>query len=104
MARYFFTGGTMPSADLLLHFQKDLLIEERWLVDGTHYQRTCEAWLSNLDGHRAAALQALQSVHGGEEGLLRLRLWRVFFMACAELFGYRDGREWMVAHYRFTRR
>jgi cyclopropane-fatty-acyl-phospholipid synthase len=104
MARYFFTGGTMPSADLLLHFQDHLLIEERWLVDGTHYQRTSEAWLSNLDRHRAAALEVLQGVYGPGEGLRRLRFWRVFFMACAELFGFRGGREWMVAHYRFRGR
>jgi cyclopropane-fatty-acyl-phospholipid synthase len=96
MAREFFTGGIMPSADLLRHFQADLRIAETWLVDGTHYARTAEAWYANLVAHRAEIEHLL--------GRRRYQRWRVFFLACAELFGYDRGREWLVAHYRLLHR
>jgi cyclopropane-fatty-acyl-phospholipid synthase len=97
MAREFFTGGLMPSTALLHHFQDDLEIVEDWQLDGTHYARTAEAWLENLLLHRAE----LVSVLGDRR---RYHRWRVFFLACAELFGYANGTEWLVAHYRFTPR
>jgi cyclopropane-fatty-acyl-phospholipid synthase len=97
MAREFFTGGVMPSARLLHHFQDDLAIVDEWMLPGTHYARTAEAWLANLRAHR----DELASVLGSKR---RYERWRVFFLACAELFGYRDGREWIVAHYRFAQR
>jgi cyclopropane-fatty-acyl-phospholipid synthase len=96
MAREFFTGGLMPSAELFHHFDDNLRIVDEWRVSGTHYARTAEAWHDNLVASRA-----------GIDGLLGRRAyqrWRVFFLACAELFGYADGREWLVAHYRFARR
>jgi cyclopropane-fatty-acyl-phospholipid synthase len=97
MAREFFTGGIMPSARLLHHFQDDLAIADEWQLDGTHYARTAEAWYGNLMAHRAEVIELLG-------GRARLERWRVFFLACAELFGYRGGREWIVAHYRFAAR
>ncbi len=97
MAREFFTGGLMPSARLLHHFQDDLAIAGEWQLEGTHYARTAEAWYRNLMAHRAEVIDLL----GARASLER---WRVFFLACAELFGYRDGREWIVAHYRFRPR
>jgi cyclopropane-fatty-acyl-phospholipid synthase len=96
MAREFFTGGLMPSAELFHHFDDDLRITDEWRVSGTHYARTAEAWHDNLVANR-----------GDVDGLLGRRAyqrWRVFFLACAELFGYAAGREWLVAHYRFARR
>ncbi|HTL70370.1 MAG TPA: cyclopropane-fatty-acyl-phospholipid synthase family protein [Candidatus Eisenbacteria bacterium] len=102
MARHFFSGGTMPSDDLLLDFKGALALEERWTVPGTHYQKTCEAWLERLDRNRARIEPILRSVYGGDHRKWRV-YWRVFFMACAELFGYGNGEEWRVSHYRFVR-
>jgi len=92
MAREFFTGGLMPSVDLLRAFQDDLAVADEWWLDGRHYARTAEAWYANLMAHRAQAAELVG-------GRTRVERWRVFFLACAELFGFRDGREWGVAHY-----
>ncbi len=102
LGRYFFTGGIMPSADLLLHFQEDLRLERRWDINGRHYQRTCEAWLANQDRRRKQILGLFQEVYGADAARW-VRRWRIFFMACAELFGYRGGEEWGVSHYRFEK-
>ena len=118
LGRHFFTGGQMPSADLLLRFQEDLVFETDWEVDGTHYARTARAWLENLDAHRAELTTLLAeegSTLPGTEGAastaaararaaVMIRRWRVFFMACEELWGYRGGRDWYVHHYRFRPR
>jgi cyclopropane-fatty-acyl-phospholipid synthase len=104
MAEHFFTGGTMPSDALFYHFQDDLQIEAHWRVSGTHYERTSNAWLANMDANRDAIDRVFAEVYGASE-VTRWRVrWRTFFMACAELFGYRGGSEWMVSHYRFAQR
>jgi len=102
MSRHFFSGGMMPSDDLALHFQDRLRLRARWRWDGTHYERTANAWLANVDARRAQVLEVLSTVHG-QSAPQWLRRWRVFFMACAELFGYRGGQEWWVSHYLFER-
>jgi len=102
MARHFFTGGLMPAADTLLWFQDDLRIEERWLLDGTHYQRTANHWLARQDANRDAVMKVLAEAYGDAASLWFQR-WRMFWMACAELFGYAGGQEWLVAHYRFAK-
>jgi cyclopropane-fatty-acyl-phospholipid synthase len=103
MSRHFFSGGIMPSDELALRFQDRLRLARRWRWDGTHYQRTAEAWLQSLDRNREAALQVLARSYGEGQARLWLQRWRVFFMACAELFGHDRGREWWVAHYLFDR-
>ena len=103
MGRHFFTGGIMPSDDLLLHFQEDLVLQQRWSVCGTQYARTLEAWLQNCDRCRADLRQVFQADLGDREGSRQLQRWRIFFMACAELFNYRHGQEWYVSHYRFAK-
>ena len=103
MAREFFTGGLMPSAQLLHHFQHDMRIVDEWHLAGTHYARTAEAWYQNLMTRRPQVMAAFADAYGAEAGR-RFQRWRVFFLACAELFGYARGREWIVAHYRFVPR
>ncbi len=103
LGRHFFTGGLMPSCDTLLWFQRDLKIERRWSIDGTHYQRTANHWLANQDAHKERALSILAGAYGSQRAALWLQRWRMFWMSCAELFGYAGGQEWLVAHYRFVR-
>jgi cyclopropane-fatty-acyl-phospholipid synthase len=102
MGRHFFTGGLMPASDTLLWFQDDLSIERRWHVDGTHYERTANHWLENQDAARDEIMTVLRGTYGDAAGLWFQR-WRMFWMACAELFGYAGGQEWLVAHYRFAK-
>ncbi len=103
MARYFFTGGQMPSDDLLLYFQDHLKIEGHWHVNGAHYQKTSEAWLARMDAARGELLPLIGETYGPDQQTRWWVYWRVFFMACAELWGYRNGEEWIVSHYRFRK-
>lgn len=103
MSRYFFSGGIMPSDDLPLAFQDDLEVLKRWTWNGRHYQKTAEAWLENLDRNKAAVLRVLGRTYGDGEASRWWMRWRVFFMACAELFGFEQGGQWHVNHYLFGR-
>lgn len=103
MSRHFFSGGMMPSDDLALHCQQDLRLQERWRWDGTHYQRTAEAWLQQMDARRATLWPLFQDTYGDEAARWWVR-WRLFFLAVAELFGYARGQQWWVSHYLFDKR
>ena len=104
MARHFFTGGLMPSADLFLQFQRDLVLEDRWLVNGQHYQKTLEAWLVRHDAAESEIRPIFESTYGRDLATIMFHRWRIFYLACAELFGYHGGEEWGVAHYLFRNR
>jgi cyclopropane-fatty-acyl-phospholipid synthase len=104
MGKYFFTGGLMPSADTLLHFQQHLAIEQRWLLPGTHYERTANQWLENQDRHREEVMSVLTAAYGEKDAARWNQRWRMFWLACAELFGYEGGNQWLVAHYLFSRK
>jgi cyclopropane-fatty-acyl-phospholipid synthase len=104
MGRHFFTGGLMPSADTLLHFQADLRIEQRWLLSGRHYQRTADLWLARQDRHAKEVMEVLVGTYGARDAAPWAQRWRMFWMACAEMFGHAGGSEWGVAHYRFVNR
>jgi cyclopropane-fatty-acyl-phospholipid synthase len=104
MTRYFFTGGTMPSESLLLHFQDQLRVQRQWWVSGTHYQRTANHWLAGMDAARAAILPVFRAGYDPADAGLWFQRWRMFYMAVAELFGYAGGEEWGVAHYLLEQR
>lgn len=102
MARYFFSGGIMPSQHLLLNYQKDMTLERQWCWDGQHYEKTSNAWLMRMDSAESEITPILKQAYGKDWKLWQSR-WRMFFMACAELFGYQNGSEWFVSHYLFER-
>jgi cyclopropane-fatty-acyl-phospholipid synthase len=104
MSKYFFTGGIMPSDDLLLYFQEHVRLREHWHVDGVHYQKTAEDWLSNMDSRRKEIWPVLAKTYGADQAKKWWVYWRIFFMSCAELWGYRKGSEWIVSHYLFDKR
>lgn len=101
MSKYFFTGGIMPSDDLLLYFNERLSIQQHWHVSGMHYSKTSEAWLQNMDAHKKEIMPLFENTYGKNEALKWWVYWRIFYMACAELWGYSKGDEWIVSHYLF---
>ena len=103
MSRHFFTGGIMPSADLPLRFPEHLGIERRWHWNGHHYARTSNVWLETMDSNKDKIMPVLEDCYGAENASLWWQRWRIFFMACAELFDYDEGQEWFVGHYLFSR-
>ncbi|MGQ2965584.1 SAM-dependent methyltransferase [Methylophilus sp.] len=104
MSQYFFSGGMMPSDDLPLYFQDDLKIIDKWRWNGSHYEKTANAWLDNMDQNRAALTPVLQAIYGEADAELWRQRWRIFFMACAELFAYQHGQTWWVSHYLFAKK
>ena len=104
MSQHFFSGGMMPSDDLALRCQDDLRVLGQWRWDGTHYARTAEAWLANMERRRPAVSRALEQAYGSDEAALWWVRWRLFFLSCAEMFAYDNGQQWWVAHYLFDAR
>ncbi|CAN5343408.1 cyclopropane-fatty-acyl-phospholipid synthase family protein [soil metagenome] len=102
MSKHFFSGGMMPSDDLALHCQQDLRLLNRWRWDGTHYERTSQAWLQKMDAHREELRPLFEATYG-EDATVWWHRWRLFFMSVSELFGYADGQQWWVSHYLFER-
>lgn len=98
MTRYFFAGGTMPSHDLMLHFQDDLVVERSWRINGIHYSRTLEEWLRRQDAHRKEGMQLFRETYPPGEAQKWFAYWRLFYIACSELFKYDNGEEWGVTH------
>lgn len=102
MAKYFFTGGTMPSSELFLYFQKNLAILDHWNLNGVHYSKTLEAWLDKLDANKTKVLQIFQRQHG-DDAAQQMFNWRLFFMYCSEAFKFNCGNEWLVSQHLFQK-
>jgi cyclopropane-fatty-acyl-phospholipid synthase len=100
MSRYFFSGGMMPSHDLIDHLEVPFEVDARWAVNGSHYARTSEHWLQNMDDRKSEVMAVLRETYGVEEAPRWFERWRVFFLACAELFAWDGGNEWIVSHQR----
>ena len=103
LAKYFFSGGTMPSHSLFFAFDEHMKVGECWQLSGTHYQRTAEAWLLNMSSNREKLMSIISTTYGAEQAKRWWIYWRLFFLACAELWGYAGGEEWIVSHYRFEK-
>jgi cyclopropane-fatty-acyl-phospholipid synthase len=103
MGKYFFTGGQMPSHHLLYQFQDDLALERSWVWDGEHYEKTCNAWLEKMDQNQELIRKIFNQTYGSE-GHQWFNRWRVFYMSCAELFGFDKGQQWAVSHYLFRKK
>lgn len=104
MTRYFFEGGQMPSADLLPQFAQDVLnLDEQWSVNGRHYQKTSRAWLDEMDSRKSSIMPIMEKTYGNSDSRIWFQRWRLFFMACEELFGFKNGTEWFVSHYLFKK-
>jgi cyclopropane-fatty-acyl-phospholipid synthase len=104
MSEYFFTGGMMPGDNLLFYFDKEIPVEKHWHISGLHYSKTSEAWLKNMDAHKKEIMPLFAETYGETNALKWWVYWRIFFMACAELWKYNNGDEWMVSHYLFTKK
>ncbi|MCJ1406364.1 hypothetical protein MMC19_000429 [Ptychographa xylographoides] len=103
MSTHFFSGGTMPSADLFHFFQKDLNLQEQWWVSGNHYARTCEDWLAKMNTSKKEIWPHLEATYGKNNTAMWFYRWQIFYLACAELFAYEGGDTWGVAHYLFEK-
>ena len=101
MSRYFFSGGVMPGDDLLLRFQEDLHLQQQWRWNGKHYQQTADAWIANMDRNKEKLLEVMACEYSKREAIRWFNRWRIFYMACSELFGYQNGEQWWVSHYLF---
>ncbi|MBZ0263892.1 class I SAM-dependent methyltransferase [bacterium] len=104
MSNLFFTGGLMPSEGLFSFFKDDMTIEQQWRVEGLHYAKTCRAWLDNLDRERDRVAEIFRETYGFDDAPRWTQRWRIFFMACEELFSYNNGKEWFVSHYLFRKK
>jgi len=102
ITKYFFTGGIMPSDHLLFYFLEKFTIENHWRLNGKHYYKTCNEWLKKMDCSAEQILSSFRSMYP-DEALKLFNYWRIFFMACAELFGFNKGNEWIVSHYLFKK-
>ena len=103
MSKHFFSGGTMPADELFLRISGSLELETRWRWSGIHYAKTSECWLENLDRNQSEVLELFKNEMSPEQAKRTFHRWRIFFLACAETFGFANGQEWWVSHYLFRK-
>lgn len=103
MSKYFFSGGIMPSEHLFYYFQDDLKVRRHWVEPGVHYAKTARAWLEKMDQNKEAIIESFKGHYGPNEAEKWFQYWRVFYMACEELWAYRNGNEWSITHYLWSK-
>lgn len=103
MAKYFFSGGMMPSRDFLLNFSENFKLVKQLDFNGKHYAQTLETWLQRMDDNKDAIMEIFSETYGKQQARKFWSYWRIFFMACAETFSYNNGNEWGVSHYLFKK-
>lgn len=103
MAKYFFSGGIMPSRNLLMNFSNGFELNKQWNINGKHYSKTLEAWLTRMDENKDAVMQIFIKTYG-DQAQKFWSYWRIFFMACSETFAFKNGEEWGVSHYLFEKK
>ena len=101
IAQHFFTGGIMPSHDLIAACASSFRVESDWQWSGEHYARTAQHWLQNFARNSGEIDLILGDVYGADAAVWRRR-WRLFFLATEGLFAHDRGREWGVSHYRLA--
>ena len=103
MAKYFFTGGMMPNHDLFKDLESDLNYQKSWMLSGTHYEKTSNAWLEKMDSNKTKILELFRRNNSNSVAKKKFYFWRLFFIACAEIFGYNGGSEWIISHHLFKK-
>ena len=103
MAKYFFTGGMMPNHDLFRDLESDLNYQKSWMLSGTHYEKTSNAWLEKMDSNKTKILELFRRNNSNSVAKKKFYFWRLFFIACAEIFGYNGGSEWIISHHLFKK-
>ena len=103
MAKYFFTGGMMPNHDLFKDLESDLNYQKSWMLSGTHYEKTSNAWLDKMDSNKTKILELFRRNNSNSVAKKKFYFWRLFFIACAEIFGYNGGSEWIISHHLFKK-
>ncbi len=103
MSKYFFTGGIMPSDNLFFYFNDNMKIVNHWKLNGTNYEKTANSWLTKMDENKTNIMPIMEDTYGKKDAVKWFVFWRIFFMACAELWGYNNGNDWLVSHYLFSK-
>ena len=102
MAKYFFTGGIMPSTSLIPNAALGFKLEKKWAINGNHYSKTLDSWLNFHDKNESKIIEIFEKCYGKKSKLWSQR-WRIFYLACSELFSFNEGNDWFVMHYLFKK-
>ena len=103
MAKYFFTGGMMPNHNLFKDLKSNLEYQKSWMLSGEHYEKTSNAWLDKMDQNKRKILSLFERSNSSSIAKRKFHFWRLFYIACAEIFGYDNGNEWVVSHHLFKK-
>jgi cyclopropane-fatty-acyl-phospholipid synthase len=99
MAKYFFRGGIMPSANLLFYFSDNFSVEKVWRVNGLNYKLTLDAWLRKMKNNKKTVFPILEDTYGKKNAKKWWHYWNTFFISCSEAFGIHNGNQRFVSHY-----